>query len=244
MKSFVTKRSVIRLLWVLGGLVVGFVAYAWRSPIPPIETPTAESFDSSSVRRGAQLAALGDCATCHTAPGGETFAGGRPVLTPFGTIYSTNITPDPTGIGHWSQAAFQRAMREGVDREGNHLYPAFPYDHFTLVNDADSAALYAFMMTRQPVEARTQENHLPFPLNMRFILAGWKLLFFHKGIGVRIWQTALAIAEPAILLATALEQRLPLSILQGVRQKAGMRTQSTLIRSHSRRGMPKTCTCS
>lgn len=182
MKSFVTGRFVMRLLWILGIAVVGFVAYAWRSSIPPIDAPAAESFDAQSVQRGAQLAALGDCATCHTAPGGETFAGGRPVPTPFGTIYSTNITPDPaTGIGHWSKAAFQRAMREGVNREGDHLYPAFPYDHFTLVNDADSEAIYAFMMTRQPVQARTQENHLPFPLNMRFILAGWKLLFFHKG---------------------------------------------------------------
>ena len=182
MKSFVTGRFVIRLLWILGIAVVGFVAYAWRSSIPPIDAPAPESFDAQSVQRGAQLAALGDCATCHTAPGGETFAGGRPVLTPFGTIYSTNITPDPaTGIGHWSKAAFQRAMREGVDREGDHLYPAFPYDHFTLLNDADSAAIYAYMMTRQPVQARTQENQLPFPLNMRFILAGWKLLFFHKG---------------------------------------------------------------
>ena len=182
MKTFVTRRFVIRLLWILGVAVVGFVAYAWRSSIPPIDAPAAESFDAQSVQRGAQLAALGDCATCHTAPGGETFAGGRAVLTPFGTIYSTNITPDPTtGIGHWSEAAFQRAMREGVDREGDHLYPAFPYDHFTLVSDADSAALYAFVMTRQPVQARTPENQLPFPLNMRFILAGWKLLFFRKG---------------------------------------------------------------
>jgi mono/diheme cytochrome c family protein len=182
MKKIVTRRFVIRLLWILAIAVVGFVAYAWRSSIPPIDAPAAESFDAQSVKRGAQLAALGDCATCHTAPGGETFAGGRAVLTPFGTIYSTNITPDPTtGIGQWSEAAFQRAMREGVDRGGNHLYPAFPYDHFTLVSDADSAALYAFIMTRQPVLARTPENQLPFPLNMRFILAGWKLLFFHKG---------------------------------------------------------------
>lgn len=182
MKPFVTRRFVIRLLWILAIAVVGFVAYAWRSSIPPIDAPAAESFDAQSVKRGAQLAALGDCATCHTAPGGETFAGGRAVLTPFGTIYSTNITPDATtGIGQWSEAAFQRAMREGVDRGGNHLYPAFPYDHFTLVSDADSAALYAFIMTRQPVLARTPENQLPFPLNMRFILAGWKLLFFHKG---------------------------------------------------------------
>jgi len=105
------------------------------------------------------------------------------VATPFGTIYSTNITPDlTTGIGRWSQVAFERAMREGVDRAGEHLYPAaFPYDHFTLLDDADSAALYAFMMTRQPVHAQTPDNHLPFPLNMRFILAGWKFLFLHEG---------------------------------------------------------------
>jgi mono/diheme cytochrome c family protein len=182
MKTFVTRRLVVRLLWVLGALLLGFVAYAWRSPIPPVDAPAVESFDAASIRRGAQLAALGDCVTCHSAPGSETFAGGREVVTPFGTIYSTNISPDPsTGIGHWSQAAFQRAMREGVNREGDHLYPAFPYDHYTLVNDADTAALYAFFMTRQPVQARTHDNNLPFPLNIRFLIAGWKLFFFHQG---------------------------------------------------------------
>jgi mono/diheme cytochrome c family protein len=182
MKTFVTRRVVIRLLWVVGFGVAGFVVYTWQSAIPPADPPSADSFDADTLRRGAQLAALGDCATCHTAPGGETFAGGRPVPTPFGTIYSTNITPDlATGIGRWSLTAFQRAMREGVDRGGAHLYPAFPYDHFTLLNDADSAALYAFMMTRQPIQAHTPDNHLPFPLNMRFILAGWKLLFLRKG---------------------------------------------------------------
>jgi mono/diheme cytochrome c family protein len=182
METFVTRRVVIRLLWVLGVAVAGFVVYAWRSAIPPADPPSADSFDADTIRRGAQLAALGDCATCHTAPGGETFAGGRPVPTPLGTIYSTNITPDlTTGIGRWSRAAFERALREGVDREGAHLYPAFPYDHFTLLNDADSAALYAFMMTRQPIQGRAPDNHLPFPLNVRFILAGWKLLFFRSG---------------------------------------------------------------
>jgi mono/diheme cytochrome c family protein len=182
MKTFVTRRLIVRLLWVLAALLLGFMVYAWRSPIAPVDPPAAESFDAASVRRGAQLAALGDCVTCHSAPGGETFAGGREVVTPFGTIYSTNITPDPTtGIGHWSQAAFQRAMREGVNREGDHLYPAFPYDHYTLVNDADIAALYAFIMTRQPVQARTHDNNLPFPLNIRFLIAGWKLLFFRAG---------------------------------------------------------------
>jgi mono/diheme cytochrome c family protein len=161
---------------------VGFVIYAWRSPIPPADPPAAGTFDLQTVQRGAQLAALGDCLTCHTAPGGDAFAGGRPVLTPFGTVYSTNITPDVnTGIGHWSRVAFQRALREGVNREGAHLYPAFPYEHFTLVNDDDVAALYAFMMTRQPVEARAPESSLPFPLNVRLLLAGWKLLFLHGG---------------------------------------------------------------
>ncbi|MBS0420439.1 MAG: cytochrome c [Proteobacteria bacterium] len=178
----VTRRWVVRLLWILGALVLGFVIYAWRSPIAPVDPPAAGTFDMATIQRGAQLAALGDCATCHTASGGETFAGGRAVATPFGTIYSTNITPDPSsGIGRWSQEAFQRAMREGVNRAGDHLYPAFPYDHFTLVDDRDNAALYAFIMTRQPVQGRTPDNQLSFPLNMRFIIAGWKLFFLRKG---------------------------------------------------------------
>lgn len=179
---FSTKRAVIPLLWIVGLGIGGFVIYAWRSPIAPIDPPAAGSFGPQAIRRGSELAALGNCLTCHTAPGGDSFAGGRPLATPFGIIYSTNITPDVnTGIGHWSLPAFQRAMRKGVDREGSHLYPAFPYEHFTLLNDADITALYAFFMTRQPVQARSSENHLSFPLNLRFVLAGWKLLFFREG---------------------------------------------------------------
>ena len=110
--------------------------------------------------------------------GGRNFAGGLPVPTPFGTIFSSNITPDAeTGIGRWSEAAFQRAMRSGVNREGQHLYPTFPYDHFTNVSDEDDRALYAFLMTRQPVRAPARENQLSFPFNQRFAIAGWKLLF-------------------------------------------------------------------
>ena len=85
------------------------------------------------MKRGAELAAIGSCGVCHTAPSGREFAGGLALPTPFGTIYSTNITPDAeTGIGNWSLAAFQRALRHGVRRDGAYLYPAFPYDHFTL----------------------------------------------------------------------------------------------------------------
>lgn len=158
------------------------LALAWRPAIELIEPPAAGLFDSTLISRGAQLAALGDCSTCHTAAGQPTFAGGRAIPTPFGTIYSTNITPDPTtGIGRWSQRAFARAMRAGVDRQGQHLFPAFPYDHFTLLNDDDIAALYAFFMTRPPVRAQPPSNHLPFPLGFRPLLAGWKLLFFREG---------------------------------------------------------------
>jgi len=102
--------------------------------------------------------------------------------TPFGTIYSTNITPDPkTGIGVWSRAAFRRAMNEGVGRTGEHLYPAFPFDHFTLARDGDVDALYAYLMSREPVVKTAPANELPFPINVRLVLAGWKLLFFREG---------------------------------------------------------------
>ncbi len=165
-------------------VVIGAGALAWvyKPAIAPRDPGQKPAFDQALVRRGAELAAVGDCNTCHTAPGGKAFAGGLGLPTPFGTIYSTNITPDPdTGIGGWTEAAFQRAMREGVDREGRHLYPAFPYDHFTLVTDDDNRALYAFLMTRPPVRAPAKDNQLPFPLTLRSVLAGWKLLFLKHG---------------------------------------------------------------
>ncbi|MCI0754991.1 cytochrome c [Teichococcus vastitatis] len=182
-KRDVAKRNVLVALLVT--MVVGasgFAAYAWHPTISPIEPPEIGSFDPALVRRGAELAAIGNCNVCHTKPGGEVFAGGLAVPTPFGTVYSTNITPDAqTGIGRWSEEAFGRSMRAGLDREGRHLYPAFPYDHFTRVTDADNRALYAFLMTRESVMARAPENDLPFPLNQRWVLAGWKLLFFREG---------------------------------------------------------------
>src|SRR5207244_2097858 len=94
----------------------------------------------------------------------------------------TNITPDPeTGIGRWSEAAFRRALHEGLDRQGRNLYPAFPYDHFTKLSDEDVAALYAFMMTRDPVPAETPPNRLPFPFNIRGFISAWKSLYFEAG---------------------------------------------------------------
>jgi mono/diheme cytochrome c family protein len=131
---------------------------------------------------GEALAGGGYCAECHTAKGGQKLAGGYAMATPFGVIYSTNITPDPeTGIGTWSEAAFARAMHEGVAQDGSHLFPAFPFDHFTKVSDEDVKALYAYLMTRPPVRARAPANTIPFPLNVRALQEGWKILFFRSG---------------------------------------------------------------
>jgi mono/diheme cytochrome c family protein len=159
-------------------------ACAWTgAPRAPQQAPAAPAaFDRAEVVRGAALAALGNCRACHTAEGGAAYAGGKALPTPFGTIYSTNITPDPdTGIGRWSAGDFRRALHEGVSRSGRHLYPAFPYDHFTRVTDDDVAALYAFVMTREPVRARTPRNRLRFPANVRPLLAVWKWLYFQPG---------------------------------------------------------------
>ncbi|HEY0338816.1 MAG TPA: cytochrome c [Burkholderiales bacterium] len=173
------RRLILVLVLLIGISGVVFVAYAWRNEIDPVDPPVRSAFDSASITRGASLAALGDCIACHTAPEGKPYAGGFPLRTQFGTIYGSNITPDgDAGIGRWSLAAFTRAMREGVDRQGRHLYPAFPYDHFTLVSDEDLKALYAFLMTREPVRVDTPANEVTFPLNIRMLVAGWKLLYF------------------------------------------------------------------
>ena len=164
-------------------------ALAWRPGIPAIAPPGRGSFATTEIARGAVLVALGDCAVCHTTMNGRPYAGGRGISTPFGTVYATNITPDPdTGIGRWSLAAFRRAMRDGIDRAGRHLYPVLPYPHFTRATDDDIAAMYAFLMTRTPVRQQAPPNALPFPFSWRPLLAGWNLLFLRPGV----WQ-----ADPA-----------------------------------------------
>ena len=176
------RRSLLALLGVLVVLAAGFAVVAWHPDIAPVAPPSRSAFDPALVRRGAELASLGYCASCHTAADGRAYGGGRPLATPFGTIYGTNISPDPdSGIGRWSLAAFRRAMREGLDRAGHNLYPAFPYDHFTRLSDDDIGALYAFLMTRDPAHADTPPNALPFPYNLRPLLAGWNLLFLKEG---------------------------------------------------------------
>jgi mono/diheme cytochrome c family protein len=177
------RRLLAQLIVVLGLGAAAFLAGCASPSIMPAEPTPRPSFDRTTVEKGAQLAAIGNCMDCHTASAGRPYAGGRPVKTPFGIIHGTNITPDPdTGIGRWPQAAFLRAMREGLDREGRHLYPAFPYDHYTRLSDEDIAALYAFLMTREPVRAATPPNRLAFPFNIRSLIGAWKRLYLEPGV--------------------------------------------------------------
>jgi mono/diheme cytochrome c family protein len=190
----VTKRLIPRLggtvfkklfiaVVALGCLgLAGFGILAWRPAIVPIAPPAAEGFARELVAKGEALAGGGYCAECHTNKGGQKFAGGFAFATPFGVLYSTNITPDPdTGIGTWSEAAFRRAMHEGVSRDGSHLFPVFSFDHFTKLSDDDVRALYAYFMTLPPVHAPAQPSGISFPFNIRYLQAGWKLLFFRPG---------------------------------------------------------------
>ncbi|MCP1641605.1 mono/diheme cytochrome c family protein [Pseudomonas citronellolis] len=142
--------------------------------------PALDPAPPELLQRGEYLARAGDCAACHTAPGGQPFAGGLPLTTPLGAVYSSNITPDPrTGIGSYSYEDFARALREGVARGGLHLYPAMPYTAYAKIGDADMQALYAYFL-RGGVEAVAQANRdsdIPWPLNMRWPLAVWNALF-------------------------------------------------------------------
>jgi mono/diheme cytochrome c family protein len=140
----------------------------------------AQQNESVSLSRGAYLVRAADCITCHTAgPKSEPFAGGLPINSPFGVIYSTNITPDPThGIGNYSLEDFERAVRNGIRKDGRRLYPAMPYPSFNGIIDEDIQALYDFFMREvTPVKRKSPETRLPFPFNIRFSLFFWDLAF-------------------------------------------------------------------
>jgi mono/diheme cytochrome c family protein len=175
-------RILVTLLIVAAALVAAGAAMAWRPQVARAESAAATRFDAALVARGANLAAIGNCRGCHTTGIGPPLGGGVALHSPFGIIYSTNISPDvETGIGRWSEEAFRRAMREGVARDGTHLYPAFPYERFTHVTDDDLKALYAWVMTQPPVRYAPPPNELHFPFNIRAGIALWKLAFFHEG---------------------------------------------------------------
>ena len=174
-------RWMSRAVGVLVVLTVGYLAYAWRSSIALATPPLRATLDIATLKRGADLAAIGNCMGCHTAIGSKAYTGGRAVQTPFGIVWTSNISPDiETGIGGYSKAAFVRAVREGVDRRGRHLYPAFPYDHMAKTTVDDATAVWAFLMTREPVNAAPPKTALPFPFSIRLALAGWKALFLDR----------------------------------------------------------------
>jgi len=131
------------------------------------------------VARGAYLARAGNCAACHTAQGGEPYAGGRPIETPFGTVYASNLTPDrANGIGNWTAFDFWRAMHEGRAPDGRLLYPAFPYTSFTLVSQDDADALFAFLRSLPPVAQANRAHAMRWPYDSQLALAAWRTLYF------------------------------------------------------------------
>ena len=163
--------------------VVGAVAglFGWRPAIAPV-TLSAPVYSAQTIERGRVLAALGDCVVCHSAPGGVPNAGGRAIETPFGNVYSTNLTPDAdTGLGRWSFSAFQRAMREGLSRDGKHLYPAFPYTAFARTSDDDLQALYAYLQSLPAVAALTPPAQMRFPFSLRPLMALWNARYLDTG---------------------------------------------------------------
>jgi len=170
-------------LW-LGGLTLAVCGAAlagalmWRPSLPPVKQPAPRN--AEQIRRGALVVEAGDCAVCHTRPGGEYLSGGLPLVTPFGTLYSTNITPDDrTGMGQWSLEAFERAMRHGVSRDGHFLYPAFPYAHYRRMSEDDLKDAYAYLMSGPPVDSPARPNQMNFPMNIRPLVSFWNLLFLH-----------------------------------------------------------------
>src|SRR6202166_701094 len=172
----VRKPWAITLL-VLAAAVAAAVVIAVHVPDTGISPALAQR--QPDVTHGQYIATLGDCAACHTMPGGKTLAGGLALTTPLGTIYTTNITPDrDTGIGNYSFADFARAMRLGVRPDGARLYPAMPYTAYAKMSDEDLQDLFAYLQKDiAPVSQASEANTIPWPLNMRWPLAFWNVAF-------------------------------------------------------------------
>jgi nicotinate dehydrogenase subunit B len=161
-----------------GTLGLASALLGWRVALPTAVSGGSTVYSAATIERGRELAAVGNCIGCHTSAGGTPNAGGRAMDTPFGQIYTTNLTPDPeTGLGLWSYAAFERAMREGISRDGHHLYPAFPFTSFAKTSDPDLTALYAYLMAQPAVHAPTPPAQLAFPYSVRPLMAAWNALF-------------------------------------------------------------------
>lgn len=167
-----------RLIWL--GVAAGFAALAFLTwpRSPDVAVPVGyDPADSAQISHGAWLAKAAGCKGCHTKPGGEPYAGGRVLETPFGTFYSPNLTPDQTGLRHWKEKDFVRALRHGVGAGGQALYPTFPYASYAQMTDADALALYAYFQSLDPITNAVPDHDVPLIFAWRAVLNGWRTLF-------------------------------------------------------------------
>ncbi|QKZ04219.1 c-type cytochrome [Pseudomonas eucalypticola] len=180
MKKQLLSGLAVALLAALGGaLYLNGSTHADDVADDSVQAASAPAADAQAIQRGAYVAIQGDCAACHTAPGGRAYAGGYGLQTPFGVIHSTNITPDrASGIGNWTERDFFRAVRHGKRPDGQQLYPAMPYNAYVKMNDADLYDLWAYVRSLAPVQQTAPANTLGFPYNIRLAMVGWNLLFF------------------------------------------------------------------
>jgi mono/diheme cytochrome c family protein len=157
-----------------GGRPIDLATYAGPSP-----TGVPRELAHADARmQGEYITWMADCEACHTATGGAPFAGGKPFVLPFGTIYTPNITPDPaTGIGKWSDAQFLRAVHKGISNDGSRLYPAFPYASYTMLTDADVMAIKSYLFSLKPVRQANRPNTFVFPFNQRWLMGFWSAFF-------------------------------------------------------------------
>lgn len=163
-------------------LAVGAWALWPSQPValaPSPDTPATPAL----VEQGRYLATLGNCLHCHTARGQAPFAGGRALPTPFGTVYSSNLTPSAEGLGNWSAADFYRALHHGQSRDGRWLYPAFPFNNTTHITRDDSDALFAYLRTVPPATQRPPDHQVQWPYNTQAALKVWRALYFDEGNG-------------------------------------------------------------
>ena len=176
------RKLAIVALVLVGGLIAA--ALVWQVVRPGALTGTSKVVDATDqlISRGEYLARVGDCIACHTPPGGKPFSGSRAMPTPFGNLYASNITPDDeTGIGQWTADDFYRMMQKGISRDGSLLYPAMPFASYTKVTREDSDAIYAYLMSVEPVRQKSRPHELRFPFNRRNLLVGWRTLYFKEG---------------------------------------------------------------
>lgn len=178
------RRIVIGLVLLALLLAAAVLALNLRDEDNVADAPAATSQATpEQIARGAYLARAGNCIGCHTARGGAAYAGGRGIDTPFGTVYSSNLTPDAqTGIGSWSAAHFWRALHNGRSKDGRLLYPAFPYPSYTRVTRDDADAIFAFLRGVRPVAQANRTHALRFPYDSQPALAVWRALFFEPGV--------------------------------------------------------------